>query len=302
MYGNDSVITILIPTFNRCKLLEFILPSYFSQKFVKEVIIVNDASTDDTKEMIIQLSGKSHIPLRLINNPHRKGQQSCRHIAVSKAETDYVLFGEDDVWLNPDYCQVLLSEMKESSADMIAGKLIDKAVGVNINVSDFVDSQEKAVQEICDMNNFIGCFNVCSGRVITVPFLHTVALIKKSVFKRIGFDPWYKGGAQREETDFYISANSLGCKVCFSPNTACFHLRGKLSVSGGNRISRVAVEYYLFVNTWHMLAKHWQYLKRSYNFKGPVIFWMIRYFLRRQHNQFKRIISGDFISSFKKKI
>jgi glycosyltransferase involved in cell wall biosynthesis len=296
------MLTILIPTYNRCKSLEKVLHTYCQQKYLKEIIIVDDGSTDNTRAMLDLSRESSTIPIRVIHNTFRRGQQFCRHLALSNAVTEWVLFGEDDVWLEPDYCEILLREAKELNADIIAGRLVTAAVGSIFSHDDLVDIRQNSPMEICDMVNLEGNFDAYPSQVVKVPFLHTISLIKKDVFNHIGFDEWYKGGAQREETDFYIQANSSGYKVYFSPSTLCFHLRGPHSALGGQRINRILVEYYFVINTWHMISKHWKYLKSECHFKGSPLIWMVGYFMRREYLQFKRVVSGDYVSSFKKKI
>ena len=40
---------------------------------------------------------------------------------IAEAKTEWVLFGEDDVWLSPDYCSTLLREAEQLGASIIAG-------------------------------------------------------------------------------------------------------------------------------------------------------------------------------------
>lgn len=294
-------ISVLIPTYNRCDSLADVLPSYMQQMHVEEIIIVNDGSSDRTGEVLKEFAAISPIPVRVINNPSRVGQQACRHMAISAANTEWVLFGEDDVWLGDGYCGILLERAQELSAQIVAGRLVSFRVAGKFSSSKLADSRDVKCSEICDMKNFVGNFDAIPSGDSQVPFLHSIALIRRDIFARIGFDTWYKGGAQREETDFYLSANRLGYRVYFSPFATCFHLRGQNSATGGQRINRLVAEYYFLINTWHMVQKNWEYLTVKYGFKGCATCWTAGYFLRRQIAQFARVIKGDFVSSFRKR-
>ena len=48
------MITVIIPTYNRAHLLPKIIPSYLQQR-VSKIIIVDDASTDNTQEVVREL-------------------------------------------------------------------------------------------------------------------------------------------------------------------------------------------------------------------------------------------------------
>jgi GT2 family glycosyltransferase len=129
--------------------------------------------------------------------------------------------------------------------------------------------------------------------------LHSVALVRRSLFERISFDPWYTGNAYREETDFFLTANEMGYKVWFSPDVVCYHLRGPISASGGQRINRLAVEYYNILNTYHMVKKHWPYLTQEHGFRGTPLTWTWDYALWRETTQGRRMLKSGFRSTFR---
>jgi len=294
----DKPITILIPTYNRAQSLRAVWPSYLCSKQVKEIIIVNDGSTDDTSQLIREFSATSIIPVRFIEHPVKMGQQYSRNAAIEAATTEWVLFGEDDVWLDANYCEVLLKEANELRADAIAGRLLVARVPGEFSPDLLSPLNTGGKAPIFDVKNFAANFAASPPAPLSAPYLHSIALIRRSLFGRIGFDTWYKGNAHREETDFYLSLSESGSLVCFTPSTGCYHLRGPISSTGGQRINRVSLEYWHFINTWHLVEKHWDYLRVNCGFHGPITLWMLCYFLRRQYSQLKRILAGNAKSSF----
>ena len=54
----DCTVSIVIPTYNRRHTLVKVIDSYLCQKYVKEIIFVNDGSTDDTCEYLKGLQNK----------------------------------------------------------------------------------------------------------------------------------------------------------------------------------------------------------------------------------------------------
>ncbi len=62
-----------------------------------EVIVVNNNCTDDTDEVIASFAGR--LPIRRLFEP-RPGQSNARNTAVREARGDYVLWTDDDVWVD----------------------------------------------------------------------------------------------------------------------------------------------------------------------------------------------------------
>lgn len=294
-------LSILIPTYNRARALRAVLPSYLEQGNVRELIIVDDGSADNTAEVVREFQRNSRVRIFFLQNKGRMGQQASRHVAIDASTSEWVMFGEDDVWLAEDYCRNLVAEAGRVGADILAGRLVTALVGEDFSHLDLDPHVNDRRGPVCDMRNFVADFDACPIGTVPVPFVHTIALIRREIFGGIGFDEWYKGGAQREETDFYLTAVERGYKVCFTPKTTCYHLRGPICSSGGQRINRLLVEYYFAINTFHMVSKHWGLLEKEYGFKGGALAWTLMYLVRRLVAQLARIIRGDFVSTFKQK-
>jgi len=298
---NNINVTILIPTFNRSRALQAVWPSYFTSRHVKEVIVVSDGSTDDTEDVVRVLAKNSSILVTLIVHPKQLGAPAARQTAVRAATTEWVLFGEDDVWLDQDYVETLLRQSALLECDAIAGRLLTALVPAEFDHSALTDSRSKLQEPFYDMQNLSCHFESCPPSPLQVPHLHVIALIRRQLFSIVNFDTWFRGNAFREETDFFISLNELGYKVYFTPDTRCFHLRGPICVSGGQRRNRLIVEYWHFINTWHLVRKHWDYLSKVHNFRLSCADWMCRYFIRRQLGQLRRLLVGDYHSSLRGK-
>lgn len=294
-------ITLLIPTYNRSRALEAVWPSYINNPLVEEIIIVNDGSTDDSLQTIKRLITNSKTPVQLINHPERRGQQASRMSALTAAESDWVLFGEDDVWLESDYCAILLKEAINLGADIIAGRLVPLHVPSEFSTELIcdVEVEQNNRHQVFDMHNLSANFNVRVSEPIVAPHLHSIALIRRNIFSRIQFDTYYAGNGSGEETDFYLSATKIGAKLYFTSSTVCYHLRGPICASGGQRVNRLAFEYFFFKNAAYLVSKHWPLLRRKYGFRGIPMVWVVAFMIRREWSQLKRVLRGDYKSSLK---
>lgn len=297
----SASITILIPTFNRIRALEAVWPSYLVHPDVARIVVIDDGSTDGTSERVKELAKNSAIPVDVIRHETQKGQPASRLSGIQSAQTEWVMFGEDDVWLAPDYCSTLLREANELGASIIAGRIVTARVPAELDESCLVDppSPVKKADEVFNLDAMDATFADRTAGPVPAPYIHSIALIRRNVFDRVKFDVWYAGNSWREETDFYLAANTAGEKVYFSPSTVCFHLRGPISAVGGQRVNRLWYEYLAWRNTRYLVTKHWPYLKRQHGLKGTATGWTIRYYIRRQAQQLRRIANSGLRSSYR---
>lgn len=87
--------SVVIPTFNRAKLLESALESVFAQEFGDfEVIVVDDGSTDETPELMHAIGEK----VRYVRQENR-GPGAARNSGIRVASGRYIAFlDSDDAW------------------------------------------------------------------------------------------------------------------------------------------------------------------------------------------------------------
>lgn len=101
-------VTVVICTYNGSLLLpetiRHIAHQRVSPNIPWEVIIVDNASTDNTSDVAI-LEWEKHansIPFSVVRQP-KQGITFARKMGVKKAKYDFILFCDDDNWLSPNY-------------------------------------------------------------------------------------------------------------------------------------------------------------------------------------------------------
>ena len=92
---NVADISIVIPTYNRCKLLKRAINSVLEQTInVREIIIVDNGSTDNTYEMI-----SSSFPEITYIYENRKGVSIARNVGIKNCDSTWIAFlDSDDAW------------------------------------------------------------------------------------------------------------------------------------------------------------------------------------------------------------
>ena len=89
MSNPTPLVSIYITTFNRCLLLERALNSVLSQTYTNtEILIIDDASTDGTKDYIDKHFNDSRIQYFLL--PKNKGACHARNIGIHNARGEYI--------------------------------------------------------------------------------------------------------------------------------------------------------------------------------------------------------------------
>jgi len=97
------VVSIIIPTYNRANLLKGAIKSVLKQTFPNfEIIIVDDASSDQTREIIEHLNEPC---IKYIQHNKNMGVCAARNTGLAQARGDYIAFlDSDDEWM-PDKLQ-----------------------------------------------------------------------------------------------------------------------------------------------------------------------------------------------------
>ena len=278
--------SIIIPTYKRGDVVKRTLPSYLKQKFVKEIIVVDDGgfAFNDIKDVI-----KANKNIKYFAPKKRLGLPGARNYGVARAAGDFIIFGEDDVEFTPDYVATLMENLEKERADIIGGRQIFVYSGENKKAA---MERAKRLQEkslyICyptDVN-----FSVDLGRNVPLHTLLPFALFRRSVFGGLYYDEKIGGNYHREETDLYVSALKNGFKIMFCHSAFVWHLN-YLSRTGGCRTQRrLEIEWSLLRNNFYFWRKHYKFLKSRLGLKGPLLYYALKYSLFRYVNYFGRLL------------
>ena len=92
-------VSVVIPTYNREQFLKRAIDSVCKQVLsCKEIIVVNDGSTDNSSELLRKYKNDSNIPIVIINTENQ-GVAAARNTGIRNATCDYIAFlDSDDHW------------------------------------------------------------------------------------------------------------------------------------------------------------------------------------------------------------
>ena len=94
----NPTVSVVIPTYNRAPLIGRSIKSVLNQTYQDfEIIIVDDASTDNTKEVVSNFNDER---IRYIQHEENKGEAAARNTGIKATRCDYIAPQDsDDEWI-----------------------------------------------------------------------------------------------------------------------------------------------------------------------------------------------------------
>jgi len=134
------VVSVLTPTWNRSPYLPRVCEGLRAQTFKHfEWIVANDGSTDDTIDVVTQLSCNCDFPVTLMSASVRVGKTRMDNLAVQNASGQFIVWCDSDDWLFPESLNILMqtwNSIPSSDREQFAGvtALCESNTGVLDNV------------------------------------------------------------------------------------------------------------------------------------------------------------------------
>jgi glycosyltransferase involved in cell wall biosynthesis len=113
-------LSVLIPVYNERDTIEYILDEVLGQPVLKEIIVVDDCSTDGTRELLQQLLEDGKID-KLHLQPENRGKGAAIRQALSMSTGDVVIVQDADLEYDPADWRQLLEPIVDGRADACFG-------------------------------------------------------------------------------------------------------------------------------------------------------------------------------------
>lgn len=204
MAKKNIFLSIIIPSFNTQATIDKTLSSVFSNSFKKafEVIVVDDASTDNTLKIIRKYN------VRVLKNKINSGPAYSRNVGAQKSRGRLLLFLDSDVVLRRNTIRNLVShyeKVKRGGKECVCGcyfekKPVNKGFGPELNALHYYYLLEKNI-----------ALYSSSGILSDNVFPSFCGLISKKVFFNLGgFNEKYKiAGGEEHDLGFRLQIKQI---------------------------------------------------------------------------------------------
>ncbi len=241
MSHNDRV-SVTIVTYNSGRFIKRCLESVLAQKYGdKEIIVVDNASTDGTLDILEQFEDSCKI----VYNDENIGFAAAQNQAIRLGTGDWVLTLNPDVLLLPGFIQALYDAGQiDSKIGAVCGKLLAILATFDLPDKPLVDST--GIYFTPTMRHLDrGSQEVDNGHYLNYEYVFgataAAALYRRSMIEDVSiddefFDPDFF--VYREDADVAWRAQLLGWRCIYTPHARGYHVRNVLP---GNRRALPAV-------------------------------------------------------------
>ena len=182
-----GLVTVIIPTYNRAKTILRSVNSVLNQTYKNiELIVVDDCSTDNTKEVVNSINDNRFVYTVLESN---SGACAARNRGIEIAHGQYIAFQDsDDEWF-PEKLEVQLNDLDLHSADVCFCRM-----------ERHMDESTLRISPIYDGNRIVDRHDLVTHMYVSTQTI----LAKEHVFKDFLFDPIVK---RTQDYDWTIRAS-----------------------------------------------------------------------------------------------
>lgn len=117
-------VSVIVPVYNEVSHLEELLQAVHASPVKKEIIIVDDGSTDGTREKLQQLPPQSDVTI--VFHERNCGKGASIRTALEYARGEYVLIQDSDLEYDPRDYPALLAPLREGQANVVYGVRPDR--------------------------------------------------------------------------------------------------------------------------------------------------------------------------------
>ncbi|HZR31477.1 MAG TPA: glycosyltransferase family 2 protein [Terriglobales bacterium] len=225
------MVSVLICTFNSAQVLPNCLRSLFEQDYASiEVVIVDNASSDGTQELLSQFSGR--LPHRIVLNDKNVGFSAAQNQALHLSRGEWVLTLNPDVVLSPNFISELLQAAHlDPKVGSLCGKLLRWQPGAAPEFTKKIDST--GMYFVRNLRHFDrGSEQPDSGQYESLEYVFgatgAAALFRRAMVEDVSVDAEFFDQdffAYREDADLAWRAQLMGWRCLYVPSAIGWHER-----------------------------------------------------------------------------
>ncbi|MBK1990504.1 glycosyltransferase family 2 protein [Sphaerospermopsis aphanizomenoides BCCUSP55] len=251
--NNQPLISVVIPTYRREKLLQDSIVDILKQDYPHfEVLVVDQTQTHEpeTQAFLEEMAAAGKIKLFRLDWASLPG---ARNYAVRRSSGEIILFIDDDVQLTPGFLTAHAKNyIEHPEVGAVAGRVFDR-----MKLGDSGGELEIEYLPPEAMDPGIAWYHIDLVHTTKPQQVLTARgcnmSFRREVFTKYGiqFDERFRGSAVREESDFCLRFRRTGYKIWYDPEAYLVHLGEE--TGGCHDISMRSLQYQLTFYHNHFL-------------------------------------------------
>ena len=195
-----------------------------------EIVVVDNASTDDTSAVVKKWSESCAFPVQLLHEP-RKGLARARNCALRGARGDLLVFTDDDCRLSEEFVQDALRHDAGDAGLVIRGGRVELGDPKDLPFSIKTDKVvQRCHKELYPVN----------GRELGAAIIGANMTMRRALVDRLGFfDERFGAGGPfhgGEEVDYVYRAYLSGILVEYVPDLLVLHFHGRNTLEAARKL------------------------------------------------------------------
>lgn len=212
--GFFPFVSIIVPVYNEEKVVGESVKSLLKLDYSNyEIIIVNDGSTDKTREVAEELVGfrKSmygEVKISLINKPNG-GKAKALNAGIRYSNAEIVLCMDGDSQLSPDSVKLAVRHFTNPEIGAVAGnvKILNRGkLFTDLQALEYIEG----LNMVRSAQSFLRLVNIIPG---------PIGLFRKKAIEEAGF---YSSDTFAEDADLTLKILSNGWKIYYEPNSISY--------------------------------------------------------------------------------
>ncbi len=214
-------ISVVLGTYNRATSLEATLDTFSSllcpEGLTWELLVVDNNSTDSTREVVEEFAGTVAFPVRYIFEK-RQGRSAALNAGIAEAKGEILVFTDDDVLLHTDWLANLKRTFDDFDCAAVAGRVVAQW---NHPKPDWLVMEDHYAVTRFDLGD--------EPKEIRVPPLGANSAFRKDVFGKYGLfrlDLGVRGSEHTitcDDTEFGERLIRGGEKIVYCPTAIVYH-------------------------------------------------------------------------------
>jgi glycosyltransferase involved in cell wall biosynthesis len=209
-------VSLYIPCYNVAPYLDRVIPAVMAQTYpLKEVLLIDDGSTDDTLGVAGKYREGTKYPLRIVRHDQNRGLAAARNTGLREARSEFVASLDADCVPDPAWLAHCMGRFTDETIAGVGGQLVESVINGTADAwRAFHMNQQWGTDVVMNPKFLFGHSNV----------------FRASALRRCGYyDERFRTNA--EDYHACLALYRKGYRLVYEPRAAVFHLKTDTAAS-----------------------------------------------------------------------